>query len=98
MNRVVVPARQAKHPGGIGSLESILGLLKSLKIRALAGRYDNPITTLFPAPIDRLKITALIGVLDSNMPQNRFSFLPFLRSPNPVKVLLSPHKGLPRKW
>jgi hypothetical protein len=35
MNRVVVPARQATQPGGIGSLESILGLLKSLKIRAL---------------------------------------------------------------
>jgi hypothetical protein len=34
-NRVVVPARQATQPGGIGSLETILGLLKSLKIRAL---------------------------------------------------------------
>ena len=33
-NRVVVPARQATQPGGIGFLESILGLLKSLKIRA----------------------------------------------------------------
>jgi hypothetical protein len=33
-NRVVVPAPQATHPGGIGSLESILGLIKSLKIRA----------------------------------------------------------------
>jgi hypothetical protein len=31
MNRVVVPARQATHPGGIGSLESTLELLKSLK-------------------------------------------------------------------
>jgi hypothetical protein len=31
---VVVPARQATQPGGIGSLESIHGLLKSLKIRA----------------------------------------------------------------
>ncbi len=29
-----VPARQATQPGGIGSLESILGLLKCLKIRA----------------------------------------------------------------
>ncbi len=34
-NRVVVPARQAMQPFGIGSLESILGILKSLKIRAL---------------------------------------------------------------
>jgi hypothetical protein len=29
--RVVIPDRQATHPCGIGSLESILGLLKSLK-------------------------------------------------------------------
>ncbi len=34
-NRVVVMARQATEAGGIDSLESILGLLKSLKIRAL---------------------------------------------------------------
>ncbi len=34
MNRVVVLARQATQPGGIGSLDSFLGLLKSLKIRA----------------------------------------------------------------
>jgi hypothetical protein len=33
-NRVVVSARQATQPGGIGSLESILDLLKSLEIRA----------------------------------------------------------------
>jgi hypothetical protein len=31
---VVVPARQATQPGGIGSLESILEFLQSLKIRA----------------------------------------------------------------
>jgi hypothetical protein len=34
-NRVTVPARQATFAGGIGSLESIPGLHKSLKIRAL---------------------------------------------------------------
>jgi hypothetical protein len=34
-NRVLVPARQPTESGRIGSLESILGLLKSLKIRAL---------------------------------------------------------------
>ncbi len=33
-NRVVVPAHQATQSGGIGSLESILGLLISLTIRA----------------------------------------------------------------
>jgi hypothetical protein len=33
---VVVPARQATQPGGIGSVESILRHLKSLKIRAQA--------------------------------------------------------------
>jgi hypothetical protein len=27
---VIVPARQATQPGGVGSLEAILGLLKSL--------------------------------------------------------------------
>jgi hypothetical protein len=35
MNRVVVLARQATQPSGIGSLESIFGFLKSLKIQAL---------------------------------------------------------------
>jgi hypothetical protein len=40
-------ARQATHPGGIGSLEWILGLLKSLKIRALeAGRFHDPVQQL----------------------------------------------------
>jgi hypothetical protein len=34
---IVVTFRQATHPGVIGSLESIFGLLKSLKIRALLG-------------------------------------------------------------
>jgi hypothetical protein len=38
------------------SLESIPRLLKSLKIRALAGRYDNPINTGFLAPTDCYKI------------------------------------------
>jgi hypothetical protein len=42
-NRVVVPTRQATHystqPGGIGSLKSILGLLKSLKIWALCTHH-----------------------------------------------------------
>jgi hypothetical protein len=32
--KVVVPARQATQPGGIGSLKSIPGLLKGLKIWA----------------------------------------------------------------
>jgi hypothetical protein len=31
---VVVPARHSTQTGGIGSLELILGLLKTLKIRA----------------------------------------------------------------
>jgi hypothetical protein len=35
-NRVVAPSRQATHPGGIGSLESIFWLLKSLKTCALS--------------------------------------------------------------
>jgi hypothetical protein len=51
--------RPATQSGEIGSLESILGLLKSLKIRALAGRYDNLNPTRFLAPIDCLKISGL---------------------------------------
>jgi hypothetical protein len=54
------PARLHTQPEEIGSLESIPGLLKSFKIRALAGRYDNPFPTRFLAPIDCLKIPALI--------------------------------------
>jgi hypothetical protein len=38
-NRVVVPARQATKAGGIDSLESIPGLLKSSKILVLDSRY-----------------------------------------------------------
>ncbi len=34
-NRIVAPSSQATWAGGIDSLELILGLLKSLKIRAL---------------------------------------------------------------
>jgi hypothetical protein len=43
-------------------VESIPGLHKSLKIPALAGRYGNPITTRFLAPIDCLKIPAALNV------------------------------------
>jgi hypothetical protein len=39
---VVVPARQAAYAGVIDSSESSIGLLKSLKVRALAGRYEKP--------------------------------------------------------
>jgi hypothetical protein len=46
-------------------LESILGLLKSLKIRALAGQYDNPIPIRFLAPIDCSKISAQYFVYPS---------------------------------
>jgi hypothetical protein len=38
---VVVPARKATQPGEIGPLESILGLLRSLKIRALDTTATN---------------------------------------------------------
>jgi hypothetical protein len=42
----VAPARQATQPGGINSLKSILGLLKSLKIRAQVSYKGH----LIPAP------------------------------------------------
>jgi hypothetical protein len=35
------------QPGGIESSKPIPGLLERLQIRALAGRYDNPIPTRF---------------------------------------------------
>jgi hypothetical protein len=38
-NSVVVPARQATQPGGIGSLESILGLFYSLKNSGCGASY-----------------------------------------------------------
>ncbi len=41
MNRVVVPTRQATYADGIDSLESILGLIKSLKIRDQRLLYCN---------------------------------------------------------
>jgi hypothetical protein len=41
------------------SEESIPGLHKRLKIRALVGRKDNPIPTRFLARIDCLKISEL---------------------------------------
>ncbi len=42
-----------------GSINSGTGLLKSLKIPFLAGRYDNPIPTRFLAPKDCSKIQTL---------------------------------------
>ncbi len=50
--------RHVTQHGGICSLESIHGLLKSLKIRALAGRYDNSIPSRFLAPIGCSEILA----------------------------------------
>ncbi len=38
------------------SLESVPGLLKSLKIPSLAGQFDNPIPTPFLAPLDQLDV------------------------------------------
>ncbi len=49
-NRVDVLARQAGN--------RFLGSSNGLQIRALAGRYDNPIPTRRLAPIDCLKIPA----------------------------------------
>jgi hypothetical protein len=47
-NRVVILARQATQIGRIGSLESILGLLKSLKIRGLCWKVDREWTVDTP--------------------------------------------------
>jgi hypothetical protein len=42
MNMVIILARQATQRGGINSLESIFGLLISLKIRALVCVFFVP--------------------------------------------------------
>jgi hypothetical protein len=42
MNMVIVPTRQATQRGGINSLESIFGLLTSLKMRALVCVFFVP--------------------------------------------------------
>jgi hypothetical protein len=52
-----IPA-QVTHPGGTGSLESILELLKSLKIGLWWAGTINPILNRFLAPIDCLKFPA----------------------------------------
>jgi hypothetical protein len=44
--RVFVPARQATKGGGIDLLESILGLLRSLKIRAQRDDRKDPNTAV----------------------------------------------------
>ncbi len=49
-NRVVVAARQATQPGGIGFVESIFELLKSLKIRALQTEGEGYLS-LQPLPL-----------------------------------------------
>jgi hypothetical protein len=49
MKRIIVPARQATYAGGIHSLESIPGLHKRLKIRALAAVLRTRVTKFTPA-------------------------------------------------
>jgi hypothetical protein len=46
------PAMQATQPGGIGSLESILGLLKILKIRAENTREVERKMSIPPNPME----------------------------------------------
>ena len=55
-NRAVVPTRQATQPGGIGSLKSSPGLLKSLKIRALCRKCArNEVSMQFRFSLHRVK-------------------------------------------
>ncbi len=61
MNSLVVLARQATYAGGIDSFESILGLLKSLKIWAqatFAGGIDS--LESISGLLKRLKIRAQV--------------------------------------
>ncbi len=101
-NRVVVLARQATKPGGIGSLESILGLLKSLKIRAqipfLVAQESNPslVAKSIPGPLKRVKIRALksspgIGISEEPSPHSSILvFLVWSLEPLPVNILPRP--------
>ncbi len=72
-NGVVVLARPATQPGGIGSTESILGLLKSLKIRAQAtqpggvGSLESILGLL-----KSLKFGLRLHSLEELVPWNRF--------------------------
>jgi hypothetical protein len=58
-NRLVVPAREATQSGGIGSLESILGLLQSLKFGLWPARLHS-LADLIPWNhfLDSLKVRA----------------------------------------
>jgi hypothetical protein len=65
-NRVFIPSRQATQAGEIGSLESILVLLKSLKIRALQS------WRLFSLPAPHTSLSCLDGEVkeqSENLPE-----------------------------
>ncbi len=64
---VVVPAHQASQPGGIRSLESILGLLKSLKIWALVALTSMPWTHMINQPM-LLTILARMARVSTTLP------------------------------
>jgi hypothetical protein len=55
------PARLHTQPGGIGSLESILGFLKSLKIRAQAAPRKRNIVFLQSQKTEILYFFSLFG-------------------------------------
>ena len=67
---VVVPARQATYAGGIDSCESILALLKSLKIRALenlSARHSYYVTLLLtPSGLNLCQTLIFIPNIDSS--------------------------------
>ncbi len=48
----MVPAHQATQPGEIGSLESILGLLKKFNNSGSSGPVRQPYSYLVPSLID----------------------------------------------
>ncbi len=52
-------------------MESIPGPHTRLKIRAQGGRYDNSLPLWFLAPIDSLKIPALLIPYNRNIKANR---------------------------
>jgi hypothetical protein len=78
-NRVVVSARQAGN--------RFLGSVQGLQIRALVGRYDNPIPNRFLAPVGCPKVPEPIP--DAWLFFRQVKILAFLKTvdPNLVKLL-----------
>ncbi len=84
----VVPARQATQPGGIGSLESILGLLESLKIQSQLGNVSDRCGTIIQTlmvitcRLETREETALISLVFKARPSKLIKLIMQFHSAN----------------